>query len=149
LELEPGSSGCLLATGLRRIPAHYSNFAAVPFRLSLWDQLGNEIGAEKGTLSVFRKAQQGNASVGKGSGLYGPDATGERSEPSVGEASQHRYIELVAQEKLAKEQMVAGDNRAGVVEKKTEAEWAEEERRLMKRLAEEVGRTRRDRTFGE
>jgi len=110
--------GCLLATGLGPLPAHYSNFAAVPFRLSLWDQFGNEIGAEEGTLSVFRKAQQSNASVGKGSGLYGPDATGERTEPPVGEASQHRYIELLAQERLAQEHKVAGQNGAGVVEKR-------------------------------
>src|SRR5580698_3294769 len=34
--------GRLLATGLRPIPAHYGNFAAVPFRLSFWDQFGNE-----------------------------------------------------------------------------------------------------------
>jgi hypothetical protein len=141
--------GCLLATGLRRVPAHYSNFAAVPFRLNLWDQFGNEIGAEEGTLSVLRKAQQGNASVGKGSGLHGPDVTGERPEPSVGVASQRRYIELLDQEKLAQEQKVAGHNGAGVVEKRTEAEWAEEEQRVMKRLAEEMGRTRRDRTLRE
>jgi IS5 family transposase len=44
-------------------------------------------------------------------------------------------FELVAQEKLAQEQTVAGHNGAGVVEKRTEAEWAEEEQRLMKRIA--------------
>ena len=46
--------GCLLATGLRPIPAHHSNFAAVPFRLSLWDQ---------------------NARKGKGRRLYGSDGS--------------------------------------------------------------------------
>ena len=110
--------GRLLATGLGPIPAHYSNFAAVPFRLSLWDQFGNEIGAEEGTLSVFPKAQRSNASVGKGSGLYGPDATGERTEPPFGEVATRRYIELLAQEKLAQEQKAVDHNSAGVAERK-------------------------------
>lgn len=124
--------GWLLATGVRPTPAHYSNFAAAPFRLILWDQFGNELGAQ-GTLSVFRKAQQGNVSVGKGTGLYGLDAIGERPELSVGEASRLRYIELLDQEKLAKKQKLAGGAR--VVEK-TEAEWAEEQRKVMTSIAE-------------
>ena len=95
--------GCLLATGLRSIPAHYSNFAAVPFRLIFWDQFRNEI-VSKGKLSVFRNAQRKNTAVQRGSGLYGLDATGKPRAVSIGEESGRRYLELLAQEKLAQEQ---------------------------------------------
>ena len=58
-------------------PFVYRNFAVVPFRLSFWDQFGNEIGVG-GRLSVLRKVQPDKARVRKGTGLYGLDKTGKR-----------------------------------------------------------------------
>jgi hypothetical protein len=42
----------------------------------------------------------------RGSGLYGADATGKPRELSIEEDARRRYLELVAQEKLAKQQRV-------------------------------------------
>jgi hypothetical protein len=48
-------------------------------------------------------------------------------------------FEWLAQENLAKVQKVAGHYGTGVVEKKAEAECAEEQHKVMKKLAEMVG----------
>jgi hypothetical protein len=71
---------------LRPIPVQYANCEVTSFRLSFFDQYGDECPAT-GSLSVSRKAQQDHARVGKGTGLYGLDATGKPSELSVGEAA--------------------------------------------------------------
>jgi hypothetical protein len=95
--------GWLLATGVAPIPADHSNLAVVPFRLSFWDQFANEIVAE-GRLSALRKAQREITRVRKGTGLYGPDATGKPTDLSVGEDTERRYLESLAREKLAQRQ---------------------------------------------
>ena len=107
------AEGWLLATGLAPIPAQYSNFAAVPFQLSVSDQF-REYSA-KGSLSVLRRAKRGDTAVQKGTGLYGVDATGKPRQPSVEEEARRRHLELIAQEKNAKRQN-AGES----AEKRTE-----------------------------
>src|ERR1700722_17466075 len=74
--------GFLLATGLSPIPPEYGNSAVVPFRLSFLDQFGDEIGAQRGTLSVLRMPRLGGRTMRKGSGLYGLDSTGKPPELS-------------------------------------------------------------------
>jgi hypothetical protein len=96
--------GYILASGLRRIPRERGKFA-VPFVIVFSDQFGDEFPA-KGMFSVLRQAQPDNARVEKGSGLYGPDATGIPPEPSIGEQAGRRYLELLAQKKLAQQQKV-------------------------------------------
>jgi hypothetical protein len=98
------AEGWLLATGIAPIPGGCSNFAVVPFRLALWDQFGDEIAVQRGNFSVLRKVQRDNMGVRKGTGLYGLDATGKPRELSIEEDARRRYLELVAQEKLAKQQ---------------------------------------------
>ena len=98
--------GWLLASGITPIPAQYSNFAVVPFRLSFWDQFGDEIAVQRGNFSVLRKVQRDSTGVRKGTGLYGLDATGKPRELSIEEDARRRYLELLAQEKLAKQQRV-------------------------------------------
>jgi hypothetical protein len=97
--------GWLLATGVAPIPAEHSNLAVVPFWLSFWDQFANEIVTE-GRLSALRRAQRDITRVLKGSGLYGPDATGKPPDLSVEEDARRRYIESLAREKLAQRQRV-------------------------------------------
>jgi hypothetical protein len=99
------AEGWLLATGISKIPPQYSNFAVAPFWLTIWDQFGDGIGAA-GRLSVLRRVQRDNMGVQKGAGLYGLDATGKPPALSVGEEASRRYLELLAQEKLAKQQKV-------------------------------------------
>jgi hypothetical protein len=96
-----------LATGIAPIPAEHGNLAVAPFRLSLFDQYGDEYRAT-GNLSVLRKAQRNQARVGKGSGLYGLDETGKPPELPVGEEARRRYIELLAQEKSRTAAKVSG-----------------------------------------
>jgi hypothetical protein len=100
------AEGWLLATGIAPIPAQYSNFVVVEFQLTFWDQFGDEIVAQRGDFSVLRKGQRDNPGMRKGTGLYGGDATGKPPELSVGEDARRRYLELRAQEKLAKQQRV-------------------------------------------
>jgi hypothetical protein len=119
------AEGWLLATGLARIPATYSNCAVVPFRLSFWDQFGNEFRVP-GTLSVSRRVQRDNAKVRKGTGLYGLDGTGKPRQPSVEEDAHRRYLELIAQEKNA--------------ERQDAGESAEKTTQLIKRVAKLLGR---------
>ena len=97
--------GLLLATGSRPIPVQYSDCAVAPFRVTLWDQFGNEIGAQ-GTLSVLRIPQLGKADVRRGTGLYGLDETGRPPALSIEEESRRRYLELLAQDKRAEQQKV-------------------------------------------
>jgi len=99
------AEGWLLATGISKIPPQYCNFAAAPFRLTVWDQFGNDI-STAGRLSVLRRVQRDNMGVQKGTGLYGLDATGKPRELSIEEEASRRYLELVAREKLAKQQRV-------------------------------------------
>ena len=127
--------GWLLATGLAPIPAPYRNFAVVPFRLSFWDQFGNEIGVD-GRLSVLRKVQRDSTEVRKGTGLYGLDETGKPPEVSVSEASQLRYLELVRQEKEAAQKGAAGIADPGAVARANGAERAEMHQKLINQLAD-------------
>ena len=60
----------------------------------------------RGILSVVRQVQRDTAKVGKGSELYGGDVIGKTPELSVGEDARRRYLELLAQQKLAKQQRV-------------------------------------------
>src|SRR5579864_1193054 len=94
--------GLLLATGIRPIPAQYSEFAVAPFRLTFWDQFGGEISAE-GALSVLPTSKLGKAGVQRGSGLFGVDETGNPPALSIGEEAGRRYRELLAQNKLAEQ----------------------------------------------
>ncbi len=98
--------GWLLATGISKIPPDSTNFAVAPFRLTIWDQFGNEIAVQRGNFSVLRRVQRDNTGLRKGTGLYGLDQTGKPRELSVGEDARRRYLELRAQEKLAKQQRV-------------------------------------------
>jgi len=70
------AEGWLLATSISKIPPQYSNFAVAPFRLTVWDQFGDEIGAA-GRLSVLRRVQRDTVGMRKGTGPYGLDATGK------------------------------------------------------------------------
>ena len=88
--------GWLLASGLRRVPIEYGDFA-VPFEIMFWDQFGNEY-RTNGKLSVLRKAQWDNAGVRQGTGLDGLAATGEPRQLSLSEESCKRYLKLVADE---------------------------------------------------
>lgn len=88
--------GWLLATGLRRVPIEYSDFA-VPVDLVFWDQFGNEHRAD-GKLSVLRKRRQHSTDLRRGSGLNGLDARQGPRELSPCEESNRRYHELVARE---------------------------------------------------
>jgi hypothetical protein len=97
--------GLLLASGLALIPAEYGNGAVVPFQLSFWDQFGVET-CFTGELSVLRQVRRENAGVRRSTGLCGPDLTGRPWEPSIEEQAQLRYLELLAQEKLAQQQRV-------------------------------------------
>ena len=106
--------GWLLATGIAPTPGEYSNSAVVPFRLTLRDQFGYEIGIA-GRLSVLRKVQRDSTGMRKGAGLYGLDATGKPWELSIEEDARRRYLEVLAQEKLAKQQGFNADNDSGVV----------------------------------
>ena len=99
--------GWFLASGIVPIPIEYGRSAVVPFRLSFWDQFGNEIGVD-GRLSVLRKVQRDSTGVRKGTGLYGLDETGKPPELSVAEASRLRYLEMVRQEKEAAQKGAAG-----------------------------------------
>jgi hypothetical protein len=86
-----------LATGINKIPPQYGNFAVAPFRLTVRDQFGDEIGAA-GSLTVLRRVQRYSTGMRKGTGLYGLDATGKPRELSIEEDGRRRYLEL-AQEK--------------------------------------------------
>jgi|SRR5580704_9076093 hypothetical protein len=99
------AEGWLLATGIAPIPGEYSNFAVAPFRLTVWDQFGDEICAA-GRLSVLRKVQRDSTGMRKGTGLYGLDATGKPRERSIEEDARRRYLDLDTQEKLAKQQRI-------------------------------------------
>jgi hypothetical protein len=105
LVLERGQvvEGLLLATGIRPIPVQYSDCAGAPFRLTLWDQFGNEIGAQ-GTLSVLRIPQLGKVGVRRGTGLYGMDENGRPPALSIGEESRRRYLDLLTRDKRAEQQ---------------------------------------------
>ena len=100
------AEGWLLASGIAPIPAEYGKSAVVPFRLSLWDQFGNEIGVD-GRLSVLRRVQRGNTGVRKGTGLYGPDETG-KPQLSLEEEMKRRYLDSLAHEKNAQQRNIAG-----------------------------------------
>lgn len=90
------AEGWLLATGIAPIPAQYSDFAAVPFQLRVWDQFGREYSA-KDTLSALRRTKRGDTAVPKGTGLYGLDATGKPAQLSLEEDMRRRYIESIRQ----------------------------------------------------
>ena len=96
--------GYILANGLRRIPRENGEFA-VPFKIIFFDQFGDEFPAN-GIFSVVRQVQRDNARVGKGSGLYGGDVIGKPPELFIGEDARRRYLESLAQQKLAKQQRV-------------------------------------------
>jgi hypothetical protein len=100
------AEGSLLASGIAPIPAEYGKSAVVPFRLSFWDQFGNEIGVN-GRLSVLRRVHRDSTGVRKGTGLYGLDETG-KPQLSLEEEMKRRYLELLAQEKLEREQKIQG-----------------------------------------
>jgi hypothetical protein len=106
LSRSPIVEGWLLATGISKIPPQYSNFAVAPFRLTIWDQFGDEIAVQRGNFSVLRKVQRDTTGMRKGTGLYGLDATGKPRELSIEEDARRRYLELLAQEELAKQQRV-------------------------------------------
>jgi hypothetical protein len=87
------------------IPADYRDFFILPCELTFWDLLGREFQADV-SLSMLRAPQQAKPCVSRGSGLYGLDATGKPRECSIEEDARRRYLELLAQEKLAKQQRV-------------------------------------------
>jgi hypothetical protein len=72
--------GWILATGLQPIPKEYVQGMMLPFKLSLWDQFGDEIGVES-SLSVDRsttprprlvRPQNGVRNCDEASGMHGP-----------------------------------------------------------------------------
>jgi hypothetical protein len=85
----------------------YRNFAVVPFRLSFWDQFGNEIGVG-GRLSVLLKVQPDKARVRKGTGFYGLDKTG-KPQLSIAEEMRRRYLEF-AQQKSSRAAKVSDED---------------------------------------
>ena len=93
------AEGWILASGLRPIPAEYGDHSTARFELRLCDQFETEYAAE-GTLSVLRKLRQQHTRVGRGTGLYEPDAIGKPSELSISEQSAPRYSECVTQAKV-------------------------------------------------
>ena len=97
------AEGLIVATGLHRIPTKYDEFA-VPFKIVFSDQFGDGFPAI-GMLSVSRQAQRDYTKMQRGTGLYGGDATGKPRELSVEEDARRRYLELVAKEKNAEQQM--------------------------------------------
>jgi hypothetical protein len=82
--------------------SHAKENITVPFKIIF---SGDEF-LGRGILSVVRQVQRDTAKVGKGSELYGGDVIGKTPELSVGEDARRRYLELLAQQKLAKQQRV-------------------------------------------
>jgi hypothetical protein len=103
--------GWLLASGLRPIPQQYREGTRVPFQLTFRDQFKQETGVHA-VLSVLRSRKQKNPAVRPRTGLYGPAENQQQCELSVGEESRRRYLELVAQDRLAEQKKgspVSGD----------------------------------------
>jgi hypothetical protein len=106
--------GWILGSGRRPIPADYRDFLLVPGELTFWDLVGREFSVNV-KLSVLCAPQLAKPCVSHGSGLYGPE--NQPRELSVEEASGRRYLEMVRQEKEAKQQRAAGIADAGAVGK--------------------------------
>jgi hypothetical protein len=71
---------------LHPIPEEYLQGMMVPFKLTFWDQFGNEISVET-ELSVNRSTTPRPKSVGPRSSLYDSGEIPEMREPFVGEDS--------------------------------------------------------------
>jgi hypothetical protein len=92
------AEGWILASGLRPVPAEYGDHSTAPFELKLFDQFETEYAA-RGTLSVLRKLRQQDTSIGRGTGLYEPGATGKPRELAITERAAPKSSELLTQGK--------------------------------------------------
>jgi hypothetical protein len=103
LQLRRGEmvEGNVLATGLRPAPIEYRNLP-VRFEIVFFDQFEVDY-RSKGLLSVLRYPPD-PARQRKGGGLYEWD--GKPPALSIGEETRLRYLAMVAQEKLEREQKV-------------------------------------------
>jgi hypothetical protein len=128
--------GWFVATGLRPVPAKYGPLP-VPFELVIFDQFGNENRAD-GRLSVLRSARQYSPGVRPGT-LNGLDATQQPREPSIGEESNRRKLEMLAQEKIAKSRAPVDQQRRAPM---SESEEEEEVRRLAQWLRQSIAKSR-------
>jgi hypothetical protein len=107
--------GWILALGLRRIPAEYSDFFIVQCEVIVWDPNGREFRANA-NLSVLRTPRRVSQST-RGSRLFGPAENEQSRELHVAEEPQLRYLELVRQEKTANQRKAAVSADMGRVEK--------------------------------
>jgi hypothetical protein len=97
--------GWLLASGVSAIPQEYREGSRVGLQLTFRDQFKQEIGVHA-VVSVLRSRKEKIPAVRPGTGLYGPAENQQACELSVSEASRRRYLQMVAQDKLAEQQRV-------------------------------------------